>query len=498
LLARITAAAAFLVAAQFLASDADAQEAPPSREDDVAALREQLRALKAEEDARAQKAEEQLRALKAEEDARAQKAEEQLRALRADVEARDAAKKEPPPPPPKPLGYEPVWPWIMPPEGVSGYGYGQGQWETHQDSQDQLSANGALLNKDRFSIRRARAALLGEWQYAAFALELDANTTNGPQVDLRKAEMSLQYRPDRSAPAMLMGTLGLFDAPFGYELDESPRIRFFMERTAASQALFPGEPDLGFRLAGALGFFRWTMAAMNGQPLNSPYVYQDPSASKDVFFRFGVDTHPLPDLQVAGGLSAINGEGFHAGSTAAGSSLQWHDVNQDGAVQASELVGVASQAATPSQLFRHWAVGADLRMNYRSWLGVTKIYGEVVVAQNFDRALYIADPVATGLDTRELGFYAAAVQEVTKWGAIGLRYDFYDPNSNAFDKRGGSLIPFSEAIKTISPMAALLLPDRARLVVQYDAIKNAYARNTLGVPTTLADNVFTLRFQVQL
>jgi hypothetical protein len=47
-------------------------------------------------------------------------------------------------------------------------------------------------------------------------------------------------------------------------------------------------------------------------------------------------------------------------------------------------------------------------------------------------------------------------------------------------------------------MAALLLPDRARLVVQYDAIKNAYARNTLGVPTTLADNVFTLRMQVQL
>ena len=497
MLARITAATVFLIAAQFLVSDADAQQAPPrsqpaasppsteappptSRDDDIAGLREQLRALQADDEARALKADEELRALKAE------------------VEAQSAARKDPPPPPPKPLGYEPVWPWILPSEGVSGYAYVQGQYETHQDSQDQLSANGTLLNKDRFSIRRARAALLGEWKYAALALELDANTTNGPQVDLRKAEASLQYRPDRSAPPIVMATLGLFDAPFGYELDESAKTRLFMERTTASQAFFPGEPDLGFRLAGAIGFFRWTMAAMNGQPLNTPYVYQDPSASKDVFFRFGVDTHPLSELQVAGGLSAINGEGFHAGSTASGSSLQWHDVNEDGVVEASELVGVPAQAATSSQLFRHWAVGADLRMNYKWWLGVTKIYGELVVAQNFDRGLYVADPIATGLDTRELGFYAAAVQEVTQWGAIGLRYDYYNPNSNAFDKRGGSLIPFSEAITTISPMAALLLPDRARLVVQYDGIKNAYARSALGVPTNLADNVVTVRLQVQL
>jgi hypothetical protein len=47
-------------------------------------------------------------------------------------------------------------------------------------------------------------------------------------------------------------------------------------------------------------------------------------------------------------------------------------------------------------------------------------------------------------------------------------------------------------------MAALVLPDRARLVIQYDAIHNAYARNALGVPTNLQDNVLTLRFQVQL
>jgi hypothetical protein len=477
---RLAGQTSVLLTLAFLANGAFAQtaEAPPpssppqpaaapSRDDDVAALREEVRA------------------------------------LRAEVEAQKTKKPEPDvttPAPSRPLGYETVWPWILPPEGISTYSYVQAQYETHQDSQAQLSASGTSLEKDRFSIRRARAALIGEWQYAAMILELDANTNNGPQVDLRKAEASLQYRPDRSAPPLVMATMGLFDAPFGYELDESPRQRFFMERTTVSQALFPGEPDLGFRLAGAAGFFRWTLAAQNGVPLGSAssFVEQDPTGTQDVFFRFGADTHPLPDLQVAGDVSAMRGHGFHAGATPTGSSLQWHDTNEDGAVQASELAGVAAQAGAPSQDFDRWAVGADLRMHYRSFLGVTKIYGEFVIAQNLDRGLYVADPIATGLDTRELGFYAAAVQEITQWGSVGLRYDFYDPNSNAFDKRGGSLIPFSEAITTISPMAALVLPDRARLVIQYDAIHNAYARNALGVPTNLQDNVLTLRFQVQL
>ncbi len=427
---------------------------------------------------------------------------EEVRALRALVEARSAPKTDAPAPtpPPKPLGYELYWPWVLPPEGLSTGAYLQTQYESHQDSQDQLSASGTSLNQEKFSVRRARASLVGEWQYAALALELDANTTNGPQVDLRKAEASLQYRPDRARPPVMMATLGLFDAPFGYELVESPRTRFFMERSAMSRALFPAEPDLGLRLAGAIEFFRWTIAVQNGEPLGeaSPYVLQDPNASKDVFFRFGVDTHPLTDLHVAGGLSAIRGQGFHAGSLPTGASLQWHDVNQDGAVQSSELTGIAAQSAQPSQNFDRWAVNADLRTSFRWWLGVGKVYGEFTIAQNFDRSLYVADPVATGLDQRELGFFVAGEQEVSKWGVVGLRYDFYDPNSNAFDKRGGTLNPFSQAVTTVSPMGALVLPDRARLILQYDAIQNAFARSTVGSPTNLKNNVVTLRLQVML
>src|SRR5579883_2001759 len=100
----------------------------------------------------------------------------------------------------RPLGYEPFWPWVLPPEGVATSGYVQAQYESHDDSQAQLAQNGSTLNFDRFSVRRARVSMTGEWQWVAAALELDANTTNGPQVDLRKAEASIQYRPDRARP----------------------------------------------------------------------------------------------------------------------------------------------------------------------------------------------------------------------------------------------------------------------------------------------------------
>ncbi len=399
-----------------------------------------------------------------------------------------------------PLGYEPFWPWILPPEGLSVGGYLQSQYETHQDSQDQLAQGGALLNQNRFSIRRARVALLGEWTYAAIALEVDGNTTNGPQVDLRKAEASLQYRPDRARPPIIMATLGQFDTPFGYELVESPRTRFFMERSTASRAFFPAEPDLGLRLAGALGFFRWTIAATNGEPMGekSGYGLVAPKSTPDVLFRFGIDTQPLRDLAIAADVSSLRGKGFHAGSDATSATIQWKDLNEDGVIEPYELVGVPGATATPSSTFDHWAVDLDVRLHYRSWLGVTKVYGEFVLASNLDRGLYLADPTLTGVDQREMGIMAGVTQDVTRWGVVGLRYDYYDPNFDALDNRGGKLLPFSEAITTWSPLVGLVLQDRARLLLQYDAIRNAYARTSVGVPTSLKDDVVTLRLQVQL
>jgi hypothetical protein len=404
-------------------------------------------------------------------------------------------------PTPRPLGYEPYWPWATPPEGLTLGGYLQSEYIWSQSSQDQLAQGGALLNKDRFLIRRARPSLIGEWEYVAIALELDANTTNGPQVDLRKAEASIQYRPDRTKPPIVMATLGQFDTPFGYELVESPRTRWFMERSTASLGFWPGEPDLGVRLAGALGFFRWTIAAVNGEPLgeNSSYALEAPLAEKTVLFRFGFDTTPRDDLQLAGGVSSLRGTGFDPGTDATNATLQYTDVFGTGSVSSmSDLSVTGAKVATPSQNFQRWAAGADLRMNYRWRPGVLKVYGEFMLGSNMDRGQYFANPVLTGIDQRELGFYVGALQEITPYGMVGFRYDYYDPNSNAFDKREGQLVPYSEAIQTSAILVGVSMPDRARLVFEYDIVRDALARSAIAIPANLPSNTWTLRLQVQL
>jgi hypothetical protein len=383
-------------------------------------------------------------------------------------------------------------------EGVKLWWFVQGQYESHQESEDQLQQGGTPLNQDRFVLRRTRLRLAGDWDYASALVELDANTVAGPLVGIRQAEASLQYRLEKNRRPLVQASFGLLNPPFGYELPEWPRDRAFMERSTASRAFFPGETDVGLRVSGALGFLFWSFAAMNGEPLDERTAFptRDPNAAKDVVFHVGAEAAPRDGLRISGGVSGLRGQGFHPGTDATKERAEWRDQNEDGIVQTVELTGVPALAARPSLNFERWVMGADIQAVYTSKLGRTKLYGEIMVAQNMDRGLFVADPVATGLDARALGYYAALLQEITPYGLAGFRVDRYDPNADVFDRRGGKLLPFSQAITTFSPLVAFVLPQRAKLLFQYDFVRDALARDARGVPTDLRNDAWTVRLQV--
>jgi hypothetical protein len=378
--------------------------------------------------------------------------------------------------------------------------YAQSQYESHQDSEDQLQQGGALLNQNRFLIRRARVKLAGDWQYGGMMLEIDANTVNGPAIGIQHAEISLAYRnPDRSPLVQL--TMGLFDNPFGREVVESPRDRPFMERSFASREYFPSEPDLGVRVSGQASWFRYAVAVVNGQPLGdrTGYALQDPNSHKDVLGRVGVDVTLPSALRVIGGVSVLNGEGFHPGTDATKGTLAWRDnVAENGVVDPGEIVGVPGVAATPSQNFNRWLLGADLGFELASKLGMTHLFAEFSVASNMDRNMFIADPTTTGFDEREFGYYIALYHEFKQGALAGFRFDQYNPNSDFLDSRGGQSIPVTQTVTTYSPLIGFQVPHRARLVAQYDFIHDALARNTLGVPVDKKNNVWTIRLQGEL
>jgi hypothetical protein len=443
----------------------------------------------------------------------------QIKALETELAAQRAAPPPPPSPAPSPAPSPPPTAGGATPFaslfGAGAWGlsaYVQAQYESHQDSEDQIQQGGIYLNQDRFLVRRGRLRLDAAWQYAELAIMIDANTTRGLAISAKRLEASVVLRgkpwegkllprgPRDGEPPLAMLTVGLTEIPFGFELLDAHRDRVFMERSLASSAFFPGEQDVGARLTGGVGFFRYALAVHNGEPAGDGTVKPvgDPNKAKDVVLRLGADARPSDALRFAGGVSALYGKGFHAGTDATKDSVQWIDLNQNGVIDPGELTGVPGTAATPSQSFSRWAVGLDVQARLRTKLGWSMLYGEVTLAQNLDRGLFVADPVATGVDVRHLGAYAAFVQEITPYGLVGFRFDYYDPNADFFTKSGGKLLPTSQAIKTLSPVVGLQLPDRARLLFQYDVVRDLLAKDSLGVPTDLRNDHWTLRLQVQL
>ena len=456
------------------AADATPAATPPVTPTADGALQKEVSSQRAdidEQDARIDALEKQLKALKS---AEAPKVEPKKPAEAAQAKAADSPFK------------------------VSGYL--QAQYEFHQDSEDQLQQGGVLLNQNRFLLRRMRLKVLRDWRYGGMMVELDANTVKGAAIGLQHAEVSLAYRNQDDSP-LVQVTLGLFDNPFGREVVESPRDRPFMERSLASRGFFPAEPDLGVRLSGKAAWFRYSVAVVNGQPLGdrTGFALQDPNAHKDVLGRVGVDVTPSAPLRVIGGVSVLNGMGFHPGTDATKNMVVWRDnISEDGLVTLPELNGVSGVAAQPSQNFKRWLLGADLGFEVTSKLGVTHLYSEISLGSNMDRNLFIADPVTTGLDERELGWYLAVYHECSQGPVAGFRVDQYNPNSDVADARAGKLIPLTETVTTYAPLVGFQVPHKARLVAEWDIIHDAMARNTLGVPVDKKNNIVTIRLQGEL
>jgi hypothetical protein len=378
--------------------------------------------------------------------------------------------------------------------------YLQGQYLHSQQSEDQLQQGGAPLNHNQLMLRRGRVRFDRTWDYAAGSLELDANTVRGASIGIRRAEASLHYRGSNAEelPPLIALTLGVSDIPFGYELGESAGKRWFTERSVGSGALFPSEADLSAKLSGAYAFLRYALAVGNGEPVDGRGFPRDPNAAKDVVGRFGAEVALGERFGLRGGTSFAYGKGFHAGTEATKDAVQWRDDNEDGRIDNGELVPLPGRGASPSQNFERWALGLDLGASLETPFGATKLYAEGFVASSYDRGFTPSDPIAAGAPIRQAGGYAALTQQLWQRGIVGFRASFYDPNSDIIEVRADRSLPKTQTVKTFSPLVGYELPDRARLLFQYDFVRDYLGRDAVGVPSDAENDQWTLRLQVQL
>jgi hypothetical protein len=379
-------------------------------------------------------------------------------------------------------------------------GFVQTDWIIdNQESQNEINGStGQPLNQDRFTLRRGHVRVDAARGLVAGSLEIDANTTNGPQVRPIDAEVSLEWAemPERGLPSFV-ASMGLMRIPFGFEVQESDTVRPLLERATMLQALFPGEFDLGIQLKAKYRFLECQLAAMNGNPIGAKvFPDLDPVQTKDVVGRLGVEVEISPGFHFRGGISGDTGTGFHAGTPATKNVLVWQDQNGDGLVESNEIVAIGGSPATPSKTFHRFALGADMRLTIRiAPLGDLSIRGEAIDSLNLDRGLEVADPIGAGRDLREVGYSFGATQEITQWAMVGTRYDQYSPDADASEQIAVHLVPVDRAYSTFAVMG-MLRYGQARLLLEYDSHRNPLGIGTNGAVTTLADNALTLRGQV--
>ncbi len=378
-------------------------------------------------------------------------------------------------------------------------GYLQADWGIlNQASHDDLNpSNGNLLNEQRFLIRRSRLRASLDREYAEGILELDGNTVNGTTARLIDAEASIKVpSAEPNGPPLVMLTVGLFKIPFGFEVLQSDRDRLFMERSTAERGLFPGEFDLGIRLSGGWRFLRYALAVQNGEPLGEKtWPGRDPNAAKDVSGRLGIETPITDAVWIAVGFSGLSGKGFHAGTPATKTTVQWNDRNQNGVVDPGEITALPGMAPQPSSNFTRFGYGADLRLGIITpSLGLTTLYGELFLAQDLDRGILPADPFGPlSRDLREIGGYVAFTQSLGPHFGAGIRYDFYNPDRDSSDP-ARLLVPSSFSYQTIAGVVTANVGN-VRLSVEYDRNRNHLGRDLAGNPTNQKSDTVFLRGQ---
>jgi len=369
-----------------------------------------------------------------------------------------------------------------------------------QSSEDQLApTSGQPLNQERLLIRHGvfeidarRGRLLG-------VLMVEGNTVKGPSFGLNLAEISyLLARQPPARPDLAMLSIGLLRIPFGAEVQEYERDRLFFERSNVSRAIFPGIFDLALRLQGRWRALVFQLAMMNGQPMGSGTMAgRDPTAAKDFSGRIGVAMGRGSRLRIDGGLSVLEGTGFHAGTPASKDVLVWHDQNEDGVVQITEIQTIPGSPATPSSTFHRFAAGCDLRVTAMlPRLGELTAFGELVWAANLDRGLVPADPVAGGRDISELGVMAGLTQALGSHFVLGARFDWYNADLDASEILPVRIVPASLILSTTALLMAWRFTELDRVAVELDLNRNPYGVSSSGMPSNLPSDTLTVRAQL--
>ncbi len=376
-------------------------------------------------------------------------------------------------------------------------GYIQTQFQT-AESAGQASFAGGNFGpnvKQRFAVRRGRMKVAYDNDLTQYVLQIDVT-----QWGVGIKDAYAQFTEPWLRTLTLTG--GIFNRPFGFEIEYSSGNRESPERSRIYQTLFPGERDLGVKLTVApqlssLDFLRLDAGFFNG---TGPTA-NDFDTRKDFIGRLS-GQFPLRqlDLQIDLGASAYVG----------GVRQSTKYVYNTGLLPSGAkgfLVDSSSTNLGASARRSYLGIDAQLYFDIPLLGGMT-LRGEYLTGSQPGTATSSSSPTSQPTADAYIrgfhGWYVYYVQNVGLDHQFVVKYDVYDPNTRASGTNiGASGANFTAADVRFATLGFGWLyhwDANVKLSAYYEVVRNEIvhplAAGTLSpFVRDLKDNVLTLRIQ---
>ena len=379
-------------------------------------------------------------------------------------------------------------------------GYMQPQFQVASAEGAKNYSGGDFLPKanSRFMLRRGRI----RFDYAGFTENHKPSVQFVFQFDGTERGVAIRDfwgRVYENRFELFSFTAGMFARPFGYEINLSSGNREAPERGRASQILMRTERDLGAMVSlesrqspkGILHYLKWDAGFFNGQGLTSP---ADFDSYKDFITRVSTKSVSLnKSLSVTAGLSLLQG-GFVQNNKYVYSS---------GSVGGEPVFIIDSSISNIGEKAPRQYRGADAQLKWNHNWGATELRFEYWWGTQTATALTTETPplpleVPHYIRNFDAAFICFLQNIINTQHQLGIKYDWYDPNTNAsgrqIGKVGTNLTPADIKYSTLGFGYINYINKNLKLVLWYDVIKiESTALN--GYTNDLEDNIFTCRLQ---
>lgn len=297
---------------------------------------------------------------------------------------------------------------------------------------------------------------------------------------------------------VLQFTAGMFARPFGYEVNLGSADRESPERGRMSQTLMKIERDLGAmvsfeprRADHPLHYLKVDAGFFNGQGLNATQEYD---SYKDFIARASWKPYPLSSqLLISGGLSYFNGGLFQ--NTKYSYEIA-READKKLFVVDSTLDHVGRKA--PRKYY-----GADMQLKWKHKYGATELRAEYWRGTQTASGSTSETPPTLLNEPYYIrkfdGAFIYLLQNiVSRKHQVGIKYDWYDPNTEVkgeeIGKDANNINATNIKYTTISAGYNYSISENVRLMLWYDFVKNEKT-SLAGYTSDLKDNVFTARLQ---